>query len=122
MAVTAKAELIYEEGLEARWARHRAMAERTWRWVQETGDRTGIELRVLAAEGRRSPSVTCITLPEGMSGVEVTRRMALSGYTIASGYAKLKERTIRIGHMGDHTVEELESLLEVLAGVIEEAA
>jgi aspartate aminotransferase-like enzyme len=44
--------------------------------------------------------------------------MKARGFTIASGYAKLKERTIRIGHMGDHTVQELEALLEELGQVI----
>lgn len=109
---------IESEGLEARWARHEAMAERAWRWVAEVRERRGIELRVLASEGRRSPSVTCIALPEGLSGVDVARRMKARGFTIASGYAKLKERTIRIGHMGDHTVEELDALLDQLEQVI----
>jgi len=109
---------IEEEGLEARWARHQAMAERTWRWVDELRVRQGIDVWVLAEDGRRSASVTCVALPDGVSGVEITRRMAERGYTIASGYGKLKERTFRIGHMGDHTMEELEKLLEVLASVI----
>jgi len=109
---------IEEEGLEARWARHQAMAERTWRWVDELRARHGIDVRVLAEDGRRSASVTCVALPDGLSGIEITRRMAERGYTIASGYGKLKERTFRIGHMGDHTMAELKELLEVLASVI----
>jgi aspartate aminotransferase-like enzyme len=36
------------------------------------------------------------------------------GFTIATGYGDLKERCIRIGHMGDHTLEELEVLLAVI--------
>jgi aspartate aminotransferase-like enzyme len=109
---------IESEGLEARWARHRAMAERTWAWVDEMRDQRGMDLRVLAAEGRRSPSVTCVAVPEGLSGVEITSRMAGRGYTIASGYGRLKESTFRIGHMGDHTVEELDALLEEMTSVI----
>ncbi len=121
-ALERQLEQIEAEGLEERWARHRAMAERTWRWVEETGDSMGLDLRVLASEGRRSPSVTCIGLPESLSGVEVTRRMAARGYTIAPGYAILKDKSIRVGHMGDHSVEELEALLEALTRVIEELA
>jgi aspartate aminotransferase-like enzyme len=117
-ALAAQLERIEAEGLEARWTRHQAMAERTWRWTDEMRSRHGMDLRVLAREGRRSPSVTCVALPEGSSGLEVTRRMAERGYTIASGYGKLKEKTIRIGHMGDHTMGELEELLEVLASVL----
>jgi len=81
-------------------------------------ERQGVQLRVLAAEGRRSPSVTCLALPEGLNGVEIAKAMKAHGFTIAPGYAGLKERTIRIGHMGDHTVEELDTLLGCLEQVI----
>jgi aspartate aminotransferase-like enzyme len=109
---------IEAEGLDARWARHRAMAERTWRWVDDMCADHGIELRVLAPDGRRSPSVTCVALPGGLDGVEITRRMAERGFTIASGYGRLKEGTFRIGHMGDHTMDELEALLDCLTSMI----
>ncbi len=46
--------------------------------------------------------------------------MAALGYTIASGYGPLREKTFRIGHMGDHTVAELNTLLDRLTAVIEE--
>lgn len=117
-ALDLQLERIESEGLGARWARHRAMAERTWAWVDEMRETRGIELRVLAAAVRRSPSVTCVAVPEGFSGVEITRRMAERGYTIAAGYGRLKEGTFRIGHMGDHTLDELEALLEELTSVI----
>jgi predicted phosphoserine aminotransferase len=119
-ALDLQLEQIESEGLEARCGRHRAMAERTWAWVDEMREERGVDLRVLAAEGRRSPSVTCIAVPEGLSGVEITQRMAERGYTIAPGYGKLRESTFRIGHMGDHTVEELDALLEELSSVITE--
>ncbi|MEE8361684.1 MAG: hypothetical protein V3R71_05980, partial [Gemmatimonadales bacterium] len=74
-------------------------------------------LEVLAPPGGRSPTVTCIMLPDGIAGPEVTAAMSERGYTIGGGYGRLKERAFRIGHMGDHTLEELESLL----GHLEEA-
>jgi len=33
------------------------------------------------------------------------------GFTIGSGYGKNKETTVRVGHMGDHTLEGLERCL-----------
>jgi aspartate aminotransferase-like enzyme len=117
-ALDLQLERIGAEGIEARWARHRAMAERTWAWVDEMREERGLGLGVLAVEGRRSPSVTCVAVPEGLSGVEVTRGMAERGFTIAPGYGRLKESTFRIGHMGDHTLEELDALLEELTSVI----
>jgi aspartate aminotransferase-like enzyme len=33
------------------------------------------------------------------------------GFTIGSGYGKNRDTTVRIGHMGDHTLEGLERCL-----------
>lgn len=104
---------IDEETMPARAARHWAMANRCWEWVGSEGSRWG--LSVLAPEGRRSPTVTTIRLPERLTGPEVAGRLKRRGWTIGAGYGKLKDSTIRIGHMGDHTVEGLEALLAVLA-------
>ena len=117
-ALARQLQRIEAEGMEARWARHEAMAERTWGWVGDMAEAAGLDLAVLAPPGRRSPAVTCITLPDGLNGVDITRQMAGRGYTIAAGYGLLKEKTIRIGHMGDHTLEELDDLLANLESVI----
>jgi predicted phosphoserine aminotransferase len=109
---------IRDEGLEARWGRHRDMAERTWAWVDELKERTGEPFRVLSPAGYRSPTVTAVTLPEGRDGGDVVAALRERGYTIANGYGKLKGRTIRIGHMGDHTMPELEVLLEQINEVM----
>ncbi len=108
---------IAAEGIENRWARHAAMAGSVHAWVARMRDR-GLELELLAPEGYRSPTVTCIKLPAPYSGPQVNNAMKDRGYTIATGYGKLKESSIRIGHMGDHTVAETEALLGVLEEVL----
>ncbi|MFQ5538289.1 MAG: pyridoxal-phosphate-dependent aminotransferase family protein [Gemmatimonadota bacterium] len=118
-ALQAQLRRIGEETMEGRWRRHREMARRTWEWVGEMKEE-GMALEVLAPEGRRSPTVTCIALPEGLAGPAVVQGMARRGWVIGGGYGKLKPTHIRIGHMGDHTPEELEDLLAVLAEVIQE--
>lgn len=112
---------VEEEGLRARFARHEEMARRTHDWVAETARALGLPLSVLAPEGYRSPTVTAVRLPEGVSGREVADRLRGRGWLIAPGYGKLKEETVRIGHMGDHTRDELDALLEELGGVLEAA-
>ncbi len=109
---------IEAEGLEARWSRHRAMAERTWGWVDEVSERHGLDMQVLASRERRSPSITCVAVSGKLGGVDIVRRLGQRGYSIAPGYGKLKESSFRIGHMGDHTLEELEQLLELLEAVL----
>jgi aspartate aminotransferase-like enzyme len=41
----------------------------------------------------------------------VLAAVAERGFTIGSGYGKNKETSVRIGHMGDHTLEGLERCL-----------
>jgi aspartate aminotransferase-like enzyme len=109
---------IAAEGLVSRWARHRAMAERCWQWVDTMRDEHGVGLSILAAEGERSPTVTCVALPEGVEGLSVVSAMKECGFVIGGGYGKLKGTTLRIGHMGDHTLEELEAVLEAIEEVL----
>ena len=108
---------IEKEGIEGRWARHLDMADRTWRWAEEMRGK-GTQVSVLAPEGYRSPTVTCLTVPAGKKGSEINEAMKAKGFTISAGYGSLKDSTIRIGHMGDHTVAELDVLLAALEEVL----
>ncbi len=118
-ALEVQARRILDEGLEARWARHTAMAERTYAWVAGTRD-AGIGLEIVAPEGHRSPGVTAIRVPEGVAAPDIVKGMASRGWVIGGGYGKLKPTTFRIGHMGEHTVEELDALLAQLDEVVRE--
>jgi len=75
-------------------------------------------LSVLAPKGFRSPTVTCVGLPEGTTGPSVVSAMKERGLTIGGGYGKLKETAFRVGHMGDHTVAELDAVLDALGEVL----
>jgi predicted phosphoserine aminotransferase len=108
---------IRSETMERRWARHLAMAERVWTWVGAAAERLP-GLRVLAPEGFRSPTVTTVVLPEGRSSRSVVEGMKARGWVIGGGYGKLEETTFRIGHMGDHTVDEVDALLADLEKVL----
>ncbi|HJU75568.1 MAG TPA: alanine--glyoxylate aminotransferase family protein [Gemmatimonadaceae bacterium] len=116
-ALQVQLEHIQSEGIENRWKRHQAMAERTWRWVDEMRER-GVGIAVLAPVGYRSPTVTCIRVPEGKTGSAINSAMKAIGFVIAPGYGNEKDLMIRIGHMGEHTVEELDVLLEALGTVL----
>ena len=116
-ALAAQLENIEKEGLQARFDRHTLMARRVYAWVDEMREERGIDLHVLAPEGYRSPTVTCIKVPDGWSGPRVAAGAAERGFTIATGYGAMREATFRIGHMGDHTPDRLELLLDVLTDV-----
>ena len=102
---------IAAEGMEARWARHAAMARRTYEWVDGVASRFGEAFRVTARAGHRSPTVTSIMLPPSLPSATLTRAVRERGYTIGTGYGKNRDTTVRIGHMGDHTVAGLEKCL-----------
>jgi len=104
------------EGMEARWARHAAMAARTYEWVDQMRD-AGVGLEVLAPEGYRSPCVTAIKAP-GDLATQAPKKMKERGYVIGGGYGQLKPTTFRIGHMGEHTVDGLNGMLDVLSEVV----
>jgi predicted phosphoserine aminotransferase len=116
-ALEAQLKAIQAETIEKRCARHQEMADRTYRWVDGMREQ-GVKLGVLAPKGYRSPSVTTITVPEGWTGSHIASEVKARGFVIATGYGKLKDQTFRIGHMGDHTMEELEALLEALEDIL----
>jgi predicted phosphoserine aminotransferase len=116
-ALEAQLEYIRAETIEGRWQRHREMAERTWKWVDEMRE-LGVGLSILAPEGYRAPTVTTIRLPAGWTGPRLAAETKVRGFQVATGYGRLKDQTFRIGHMGDHTVDGLEELLGVLEEVL----
>jgi len=62
--------------------------------------------------------VTVIMLPEGRTGPDIVAAARSRGFTIAGGYGAFKERSLRIGHMGEHTVDELDALLGALDEIL----
>ena len=113
---------IGREGIERRWDRHLQMQEATIAWVNDMVDRRGVNLSVIAPEGSRSPTVSVIALPDGMRGPEVSDAIKARGFTVGGGYGDLKETTIRIGHMGDHTVDGVKKCLHACETAIVELA
>lgn len=104
-----------EGGVEARWRRHDAMRQAVEQWIAGPGGALGFSY--LPAEGRRSWTVSCLKVPEGKNGRSIVQALGERGWTIGSGYGPLKESTIRIGHMGDHTVAGVQGVLAEVAAV-----
>lgn len=108
-------ERILAEGLDARFARHTAMAERVRAWALDRFD-------VLAREGYRSDSVTAVRNTRGIEIGDLNRHLASAvDMQVANGYGELADVTFRIGHMGDHTVDEVDTLLAAIDGYLNRA-
>jgi len=117
-ALEAQIKSIASEGLEARWARHRAMAARTQEWLAQITDETGRKLANIAPLGSQSPTVSAIKLPSDLTAETFTAAVAKRGIVVGNGYGKLKSSTFRIGHMGDHTVETIDRCLAACSSVL----
>ena len=86
--------IIMNEGLEARYKRHKIMAEAV-RVALE-----GMGLRLVAEEGFRADTVTAAYIPQGIEWPKLFEGMRARGIEIAGGLGELKGRIFRIGHMG----------------------
>ena len=94
--------LVAEEGLEARWARHRRNAELLWAGLEELGLSLHVESPSL-----RAPSLTTVRVPDGVDEAAVRNQLLDEyGIEIAGGLGELKGRVWRIGLMGHSSREE----------------
>ena len=103
--------LLEEEGRERTWARHEAIGRATRAGLEALG------LRLLAADGHRSNTVTAAWLPAGADWKDLSRRLQAHGVVLAGGQGELKGRILRVGHMGDVTIDDIASALQVMEEV-----
>ena len=106
-AADAQMDAILAEGIEARWARHRAMRDATHRWTLERG------FGLYAQDGYRSDTVTTVSNTRGVNVNDMGAFMKNEvGFAMDKGYGKIKGETFRLPHMGDVTMEMLREVLE----------
>ena len=115
-ALARQLDRVFEEGLEARWERHRAMAERVRAWAAGHG------WHPFPAEVFLSDTVACIARGDGPDFVPALEALKEQGYLVSNGYGDLKGKTFRIGHMGEHDLAAIEDLLERFDACLASAA
>jgi len=88
--------LVLEEGVEARFARHRAVHEDFLQRIEAAG----LEM-FISDDARRITTINTIRVPEGVNEVQVRKRL-LDRYDIdiAVGFGQLAGKIFRIGLMG----------------------
>jgi alanine-glyoxylate transaminase/serine-glyoxylate transaminase/serine-pyruvate transaminase len=87
--------ILYEEGLEKRWARHRENIQMLVEGLEDIG------LEIYSDKAHICPSIVAVKVPEGVRDEEV-RRILREEYniTISGGLGALKGKIWRIGLMG----------------------
>lgn len=108
--------LVLEEGLEARFARHRQNAALLWSKLPNLG------LEPYVRQEYRLPTLTTVIVPDGVDEVRIRKRL-LAEYNIevAGGLGKFKGCALRIGLMGyssraENIVALIGALQEILPG------
>ncbi len=102
---------IAAETLEARRARHRALANLASEWAEQKG------WGHFSPEGFRLPPVSCLVPRSGQKTEKWVAAMRDRGYLIDAGRGKLQGQVLRIGHLGDWQEGDLHDLLNALSEV-----
>lgn len=98
------------EGMENRFARHLAMRDRTLEWSKSKG------FEIFVTPGYESPTVTCLANNLEIDISALNKYLRGHGMIISNGYGDLKGKTLRIAHMGDIQMYEMEELFAAMDG------
>ncbi len=115
-ALDVQLDRMLAEGMEARWARHAALQQRTAEWAASRG------IEFASAPDARSMTVSCLKPPAGVDPQAIVKGLAARGWTIGGGYGDWKPSTFRIGHMGEVQMSDLDALLVETDAILGELA
>ena len=93
--------IIEEEGVENRAKRHELFRNVVRRSLKKLG------FELLVREEAASPTLTAAKPPEGFEVEEIMKRLRKFGIVISNGQGKLKDKIIRIAHMGNVTKDDV---------------
>jgi predicted phosphoserine aminotransferase len=110
-ALDASLDLMFEEGLGARYQRHRDLAAMAREWIADR-----YELFPPASHASVTLSVARNTRDTDIAAMNAFLRER--GVMIANGYGKLKNETFRIGHMGEVRPDDLRQVLGWMADFV----
>lgn len=96
---------IMKEGVENRYSRHFEMAEYVRAWARQ-------HFEIFPDERYLSNTLTNIKNTTDISVADLNKQLGARGFQISNGYGKLKDKTFRIAHMADCTLDEIKELLK----------
>lgn len=102
---------IMQEGVENRFRRHEAMAEFVRAWADEY-------FEIFSNRKHLSRTLTVIKNTRGVSIADLNKELIKRGMQIGNGYGDLKEKTFRIAHMGDLTMDDMRAVTENIVDIL----
>lgn len=112
-ALSVQLDIIFAEGLDARFARHHHLAARTRQWALEHG------FNLMAEEGYSSPTVTTVENTLGIDIDDLNRYLLADEMEISDGYGEYKGKAFRIAHMGEVRDSDLDRLFAAIESYME---
>lgn len=103
--------ILNREGLENRYIRHDEMGKLCRRWAKEN-------FELLPEEKYASNTVSCIKNTREVDCTDLKQKLSDRGYVFANGYGKIADKTFRIAHMGDRTLDELKEYLNAIDEIL----
>ncbi len=110
-AMNYQLERIMKEGVENRWARHMAMADFTRSWADEY-------FSVFPDRRYLSNTLTVITNTRDINVGDLNKALGERGLQIGNGYGALKDKTFRIAHMGELTMDDMKEVTSAIADIL----
>ncbi len=100
--------IIKEEGIEARYSRHRKVAQAMQRALEALG------FKILAEKECRAVTLSNLIYPEGIDDVAFRSILAEEGIMVAGGLASYAGKMFRLGHMGNIDMHDLVSVIAAI--------
>jgi len=105
--------MIHEEGVACVFGRHAAMAEA----VRARAATLGFQLQGPPMTSR-SPTLTALRVPDGIDPHALRSAVRERGIQIAVGLGGYRESCVRIGHMGDIRMDDVERTMEAIESAL----
>jgi aspartate aminotransferase-like enzyme len=104
MALNYQCKKLCKEGIENVWKRHKEMADFVRGWAKKNFD-------IFCEEKYATNTLTTVKNTKNINVGEVISKIHKKHNTIfGNGYGKLKDKTFRIAHMGDITLQDVKEL------------
>ena len=106
-ALDKRMDLLLAETHNGVYQRHMDMANYTQKWAKR-------HFTMFPEPGYESITVSCINNTQNKDVKALNQQLAEKGYLISAGYGTLADKTFRIGHMGEWTLEDIKQVINMI--------
>ena len=103
--------IINEEGLENRFNRHLEMSNYFKDWANKN-------FEVFGDKKYLSPTITCVKNTKNLEFKTLNSDFIEKGIVISNGYGPMADKTFRVGHMGDTSLDDMKEFTKVFDDIL----